>query len=39
MKKILDFLSGNVVGEIGKIIDDLFTTDEERLEAKTKYFK
>tara|TARA_B110000037_G_scaffold64227_1_gene78371 strand:+ start:1140 stop:1535 length:396 start_codon:yes stop_codon:yes gene_type:complete len=39
MKKILDFLSGNVVGEIGKIIDDLFTTDEERLEAKNKIFQ
>ena len=39
MKKILDFLSGNVIGEIGKIIDDLFTTDEERLEAKNKIFQ
>ena len=33
MKKILDFLTGNVIGEIGKVIDNLFTTDEERLEA------
>ena len=39
MKKILEFLSGNVIGEIGKVIDNLFTTDEERLEAKNKIFK
>ena len=25
MKKILEFLSGNVIGEIGKVIDNLFT--------------
>ena len=39
MKKILDFLSGTVIKEIGKIIDNLFTTDEERLEAKNKIFQ
>mgnify|MGYP003643039595 FL=1 len=39
MKKILDFLTGNVIGEIGKVIDNLFTTDEERLEAKNKIFQ
>ena len=39
MKKILDFLGGNVIKEIGGIIDNLFTTDEERLEAKNKIFK
>ena len=39
MKKILEFLSGNVIGEIGKVIDNLFTTDEERLEAKNKIFQ
>ena len=36
MKKILDFLSGNVVKEIGGIIDNLFTNDEERINAKNK---
>ena len=36
MKKILDFLSGNVVKEIGSIIDNLFTNDEERINAKNK---
>ena len=39
MKKILDFLSGSVIKEIGKVIDNLFTTDEERLEAKNKIFQ
>jgi len=39
MKKILEFLGGNVIKEIGGIIDNLFTTDEERLEAKNKIFK
>ena len=39
MKKILEFLSGNVIGEIGNVIDNLFTTDEERLEAKNKIFQ
>ena len=36
MKKILEFLGGNVIKEIGGIIDNLFTNDEERLEAKNK---
>ena len=36
MKKILDFLSGNVVKEIGAVIDNLFTNDEERINAKNK---
>lgn len=39
MKKILDFLGGNVIKEIGGIIDNLFTNDEERIEAKNKIFK
>ena len=39
MKKILNFLGGNVIREIGGIIDNLFTTEEERLEAKNKIFK
>ena len=29
MKKILEFLSGNVIGEIGKVIDNLFTTVDQ----------
>mgnify|MGYP003640277281 FL=1 len=38
MKKIIDFLSGNVIGEVGKVLDNLFTNDEERIEAKNKVF-
>ena len=34
MKKILNFLTGNVLKEIGKVIDNLFTNDEERQLAK-----
>jgi hypothetical protein len=39
MKKILEFFGGNVLKSISGIIDDLFTSDEERLEAKQKIFK
>ena len=34
MKKILSFLTGNVLKEIGKVIDNIFTNDEERQLAK-----
>jgi hypothetical protein len=34
MKKILQFISGGLIKDIGNIIDNLTTTDEERLEAK-----
>ena len=34
MKKILNFLTGNVLKEIGKVIDNIFTNDEERQLAK-----
>jgi len=34
MKKILQWLSGGVIKEIGNVIDKLTTTDEERLEVK-----
>ena len=34
MKKIIQFISGGLIKDIGKIIDNLTTTDEERLEAK-----
>ncbi len=39
MKKILKFLTGNVIEKIGNVIDDLFTSEEERLEAKNKIFE
>ena len=39
MKKILDWFSGGVVKEIGKVLDNLFTTDEERIKAKNEVFK
>jgi hypothetical protein len=34
MKKILSFLTGNVLSEVGKVFDKLFTNDEERQLAK-----
>ena len=34
MKKIIQWLSGGVIKEIGNVIDKLTTTDEERLEIK-----
>lgn len=39
MKKIVDWFSGNVIGEIGKILDNLFTNDEERIKAKNEVLK
>jgi Holin of 3TMs, for gene-transfer release len=39
MKKIIQWLTGGVVKEVGKVIDDLITTDEERLAAKEKIQK
>jgi len=36
MKKIVEFLGGNVIKEVGNIIDNLFTNDEERINAKNK---
>ena len=39
MKKILDWFSGGVIKEVGKVIDNLFTTDEERIKAKNEVFK
>jgi hypothetical protein len=36
MKKILQFITGGLIKDIGKVIDDLVTTDEERLAAKLK---
>ena len=36
MKKIFDWFSGGVIKQIGDVIDDLFTNDEERANAKIK---
>jgi len=36
MKKILQFITGGLIKDIGQVIDDLVTTDEERLAAKHK---
>jgi len=36
MKKILSFLSGGLIKDVGGVIDKLTTTDEERLAAKHK---
>ena len=36
MKKILQFITRGLIKDIGTIIDDLVTTDEERLAAKQK---
>ena len=39
MNKILSWFSGGVVKEIGNVIDNLFTSDEEREKAKNEVFK
>ena len=36
MKKILQFITGGLIKDIGQVIDDLVTTDEERLAAELK---
>ena len=36
MSKLLSFLGGNTIEKIGGVIDNLSTSDEERLEAKRK---
>ena len=36
MKKILEFFGSNVIGDIGKVIDNLFTSEEERINARNK---
>lgn len=36
MKKLLSLLSGNLIKDVGGVIDKLTTTDEERLAAKQK---
>jgi len=37
--KILDFLSGGIVESVGKVADNLFTSDEERLEKENEIKK
>ena len=39
MKRILEFFGKGVIGEIGNVLDSLFTSDEERLKAKNKVFE
>ena len=39
MKKIIEFFGGTVFKDVGRVLDDLFTSDEERIEAKNKVFK
>ena len=34
MNKLLDLLGGNILGSVGNIVDNLTTSDEERLAAK-----
>lgn len=36
MNKIIQWLTGGVIKQVGDVIDDLVTTDEERLAAKQK---
>tara|TARA_B100000780_G_C21106003_1_gene446622 strand:+ start:1107 stop:1499 length:393 start_codon:yes stop_codon:yes gene_type:complete len=39
MNKILTWFSKGVIGEIGTVIDKLFTSEEERIQAKNEVFK
>jgi hypothetical protein len=39
MNKILNWFTTGVIGEIGKVIDNLFTSEEERIKAKNEVFK
>ena len=34
MKKIINLITGGLLKDIGKVVDDLTTSEEERLEAK-----
>jgi hypothetical protein len=36
MKKLIQLITGGLIKDIGKVIDNVTTTDEERLEAKRK---
>ena len=39
MKKILEFFGTKVFKQVGDVIDNLFTSDEERIKAKNEIFK
>ena len=39
MKKILEFFGTKVFKQVGDLIDELFTSDEERIKAKNEIFK
>jgi len=39
MNKIFKWFTGGLVKEIGNVIDNLFTSEEERLKAKNEIFK
>lgn len=39
MKKILEFFGSNVFKSVSDLIDNLFTNDEERIDAKRKIFQ
>jgi|TARA_R100000479_G_scaffold68576_1_gene32767 hypothetical protein len=39
MKKIFEFISGGVISEVGKVLDNLFTNEEERIAAKNEVFR
>ena len=36
MKKVIELITGGLLKDIGKVVDDLTTSEEERLEAKRK---
>ena len=39
MKRILDFFSTKVFKQVGDVVDNLFTSEEERLNARNEIFK
>jgi hypothetical protein len=39
MKKVFEFITGDIIKSVGKVIDNLFTSDEERIEAKNKVYQ
>ena len=38
MKKILEFFGTKVFKQVGDVIDNLFTSDEERIKAKNEIY-
>jgi hypothetical protein len=39
MRKIFEFITGDIIKSVGGVIDNLFTSDEERIKAKNKVFE